>query len=423
MALFTAIVSPKKRILDGAIGEFLRLAHVWPHVEIWGDQSKISPAELSEGEYTLLVIAYSLTGQAVRQKSGGLEISMRPRDILGAKSLAGSPFESGAIVGPGRISLHMGTLGSPPTYLHTSGESMIASSLPRFDSLDLSPVPARSTAEVSFGAVRCSSESFFPEQLVEVRGLKEAAEMLVELLYNAVKSSVASGCAVLFSGGLDSALLTKIMMDCGLDPLPIAVGLEGSHDLRVARESSRCMGLDLVEASLRTEDVASTLTYLRRSMPLSRPMDMALAVMVYVASQVARSQSRRQVIAGQGADELFGGYMRHLRLMREGGDLQSAVMRDLDALWREGVPRDYISSALAGCMLTLPYLDPMVVAIGLRTPASMKIMGGVRKLILRETAALAGLPPEIAWREKKAAQYGSGLDKCIRRLLACGESA
>ncbi len=423
MALFTAIISPKKRLLSGVIGEFLRLAHLWPRVEIWGDQTKVSPAELAEGEYSLLVIAYSLTGQAVRQVSGGLEISMRPRDILGDESLAGSPFETRAIVRPGRITLHMGTLGSPPAYLHTSGESVVASSLPRFDSQDLTPVPVRSTAEVSFGAVSYSSESFFPEQLVEVRGLKEAAEMLVEILYSAVKSSVASGCAVLFSGGLDSALLTKIMMDCGLDPLPIAVGLEGSHDLRVARESSRHMGLDLVEASLRTKDVASTLTYLRKSMPLSGPMEMALAVMVYVASQAARSQRRRQVIAGQGADELFGGYMRHLRLLREGGDLQSAVMRDLDALWREGVPRDYISSALAGCMLTLPYLDPMVVAMGLRTPANMKIEGGVRKLILRETAALAGLPPEIAWREKKAAQYGSGLDKCIRRFLACEKTA
>jgi asparagine synthase (glutamine-hydrolysing) len=49
-------------------------------------------------------------------------------------------------------------------------------------------------------------------------------------------------------------------------------------------------------------------------------------------------------------------------------------------------------------------------------PASLKMSEDYSKLILREAAEELGLPKAIAWRSKKAAQYGSRLDKAISKI-------
>ncbi len=417
MVLYAALASRQRGVLSRLIGEFFARAHVWPSVEVWGDGGKVSPAQLAEGKYEWVMVACHAGEGLARRVGDGLGLSMGPREILGAEALINSPFRTDLIITPGKLRALTGPIGSPPIIVSRSDQLIVASSLPLLTAGRPSTVPPDSILEVDYETMTyeqrkslTSKESSLPALL------EESAAQLVELLHQSVKSSVAGRCALLFSGGLDSSILAKIVSDSGLEPLLISVGVQGSYDLAVARSAASLLGLDLLEVSLSEERVAESLRYLNNVIPLSGPMDMALAIMMYEGSRASSSENRRQVVTGQGADELFGGYKKYLRISEASERLDSAMKDDLSALWRVGIPRDWAASAAAGCMLTMPYLDPRVVSMALNTPVWLKISGGIRKLVLRKAAELLGLPHELVIREKKAAQYGSGLDKCIRRI-------
>jgi len=79
--------------------------------------------------------------------------------------------------------------------------------------------------------------------------------------------------------------------------------------------------------------------------------------------------------------------------------------------------RDQAVAGLFGAYFSLPYMDCRVVAAARAIPARMRIVDGVRKRPLRAVAA-RHLPAAIAWYEKKAMQYGSGVMREMERLAA-----
>ena len=76
---------------------------------------------------------------------------------------------------------------------------------------------------------------------------------------------------------------------------------------------------------------------------------------------------------------------------------------------------------MAYCIeLGLPFLDNNLVEFVLNIPVRYKISGSddkLRKNILRKTAFNLGLDKQIAYRPKKAAQYGTGIDKILRKKV------
>jgi asparagine synthase (glutamine-hydrolysing) len=69
-----------------------------------------------------------------------------------------------------------------------------------------------------------------------------------------------------------------------------------------------------------------------------------------------------------------------------------------------------------GYELRVPFLDHALVSHALEIPADHKVRDGYRKYVLRKAAEKLGVPEEVAWRKKVAAQYGSNFDKAIDRL-------
>jgi len=65
--------------------------------------------------------------------------------------------------------------------------------------------------------------------------------------------------------------------------------------------------------------------------------------------------------------------------------------------------------------LRVPYLDKKVIELALSISPDLKIYNGIRKYILR-LAASKILPDELAWKEKKAAQYSSGIYSAMEKL-------
>ncbi|MEN3048389.1 MAG: asparagine synthase-related protein [Candidatus Caldarchaeales archaeon] len=245
------------------------------------------------------------------------------------------------------------------------------------------------------------------------------AEGLLEAVEDSVARNVGDRCAVGLSGGLDSGLLLKLISERKRGAVAVTVGVRGSEDLERARRVAARLGVDHVAHELSEEEVVAAAAYVRRVMGLESPMDVSLGAIGHLCASLARSLGRTQLVVGQGADELFGGYAKYVVALAEGGyrALEGAMRSDLRELWARGIVRDYVSAALGGVTLTAPYLDPKVVGLATAAPPELKVRGTERKVLLREAARLASVPEEVRRAEKRAAQYSTGVEKVVRRWL------
>jgi asparagine synthase (glutamine-hydrolysing) len=120
------------------------------------------------------------------------------------------------------------------------------------------------------------------------------------------------------------------------------------------------------------------------------------------------------LLSGQGADELFGGYARYSAMSPS--ELGRARAEDLQRLLFEGFLRETRMAEGFGKTLVCPYLDLKVIETALSIPCE-ELFGELgNKHPLRRIALSMGLSSARA--PKKAAQYGSGVMKAMKRLAA-----
>lgn len=213
--------------------------------------------------------------------------------------------------------------------------------------------------------------------------------------------------AVALSGGVDSALVARL---AGLECL--VVGVPGSHDLGRARLAAGELDLTLHEVQIDPAQIEDALAAVLAVIPDKDPVNASIAATLYFVCRWAKDHGIECILAGQGADELFGGYSRYLHTATLAEDME----KDFQGLPRQ-LARDQAVAGLFGAYFSLPYMDLRVVAAARAIPAEMRVAGGVRKIPLRAVAA-RHLPQSIACYEKKAMQYGSGVMKEIERLAA-----
>ncbi|NJD78301.1 MAG: asparagine synthetase B [Candidatus Methanoperedens sp.] len=238
-----------------------------------------------------------------------------------------------------------------------------------------------------------------------------ASKALYGALEQAVKKRNHKPCAIAFSGGLDSSLI------CALSPGAklYSVGMAGSHDIRQTTKAARLLGLEdkLHLHELTANEVESAIPAVIKAIESSDPQKVSIAMPLYFASKDAGRDGIRVMLSGQGADELFAGYKRYES--QEHNELELSLRKDLDNIAANNLERDDAVTMTNAVELRVPYLDRQLVELALRIAPELKIHNGIRKYILR-MAAKEILPDELVFKEKKAAQYSSGVHSQLEKL-------
>lgn len=229
--------------------------------------------------------------------------------------------------------------------------------------------------------------------------------------------------AVIFSGGVDSSYLALLLGQIS-DNIPLkitlyAVGAEGSKDIEAAIYASKFLNLDLKICEVTEEMIRESLPEVVKAIGDDNLMKVGVGMTIYLATKMIAEDGIKVAFSGQGADEIFGGYNRYLESFVN-GTLNYDLRMDIADMYHVNLERDDACSALNGVELRLPFLDENLVELVLNIPDNKKIVSmhdDMRKSILRKIAFEEGLDYKIAYRPKKAAQYGTGIDKILRKKI------
>jgi asparagine synthase (glutamine-hydrolysing) len=253
---------------------------------------------------------------------------------------------------------------------------------------------------------------------------QEVASILLKTLRCAVvKMTKGKDVAVLFSGGLDSSILAKILDDLGTKPELLCAGLPMSKDVLRAKRVAELLGLYVNVRELSEREIEETLPRVIQIIERRSPLDVSISTPLYFALEAARERKLSRILVGQGADEIFAGYKRYERILEKDGYklLRDELLKDFSQLHEKNLERDYNVCLANSVEPAYPYLDTAVIKCAFRIPVEEKlkkeITGYSRKHILRLVAKLLGMPDEVVNVPKLAIQYGSGVWKIVRRIL------
>lgn len=243
---------------------------------------------------------------------------------------------------------------------------------------------------------------------------------LEDAVHRQLMSDVPYG--VLLSGGLDSSLTAAIAKKFAENRIEsgdkqrawypqlhsFAIGLEGSPDLKASGKVAEQIGtihheihFTVQEGLDAVKDVIYFLeTYDITTIRASTPM--------YLLARVIKSMGIKMVLSGEGADEIFGGYL-YFHKAPTAKDFHEENVEKLEKLHMYDCLRANKSLAAWGVEGRVPFLDKefMDVAMSLNPADKMCGNGKIEKHILRETFE-DYLPKEVAWRQKEQFSDGVG---------------
>jgi len=250
-----------------------------------------------------------------------------------------------------------------------------------------------------------------------------AARALQLLLLESTRKQVSDleAVAVAFSGGVDSSVVAVLAEDVGLDVQLVSVGLEGQCEVLFAEEAAEALGLPLHIQTYTVSELEETLAEVLWLIEEPNPVNACIAVPFYWLAETASKLGYPVLLAGQGADELFGGYQRYLTEYSGSGAeaVEQKMFRDVENGYRANFQRDNQVCSYHGVELRLPFVDRDVVDFALRLSLRLKINSvedKLRKRVLRRVARNLAIPSFMADKQKKAVQYTTGVTKALQRL-------
>jgi len=253
--------------------------------------------------------------------------------------------------------------------------------------------------------------------------METAAKHLQDLLLESTRERVSDldKVGVAFSGGLDSSVIAILAKSCGINVQLFSVGLENQPEVKFAEMAAEALELPLHLQTYTIGDVEQILPKVLWLIEQPNMVKASIAIPFYWTAENASKLGCHILLAGQGGDELFGGYQRYLKEYAQFGveGVQKALYRDVAKSYETNFQRDNQVCSFHKVEMRLPFMDQGVVHFSLGLPLNLKIESAedrLRKRVLRQVALNLGIPTSIANKTKKAVQYTTGVNKAIQRL-------
>ncbi|MCS2249375.1 asparagine synthase B [Bacteroides fragilis] len=253
---------------------------------------------------------------------------------------------------------------------------------------------------------------------------RSPTRQIQDALENAVHRQLMSDVpyGVLLSGGLDSSVISAIAKKYAAKRIEtdgandawwpqlhsFAIGLKGAPDLIKAREVAEYIGTVHHEINYTLQEGLDAIrdviyfieTYDVTTVRASTPM--------YLLARVIKSMGIKMVLSGEGADEIFGGYL-YFHKAPNARAFHEETVRKLSKLHLYDCLRANKSLAAWGVEGRVPFLDKEFPDVAMQLDPEIKMAPGkvIEKKVLREAFADM-LPSGIAWRQKEQFSDGVG---------------
>lgn len=262
------------------------------------------------------------------------------------------------------------------------------------------------------------------ESYEAVKDNSTSIAQLRQALEEAVKRQLMSDVpyGVLLSGGLDSSIISAVAAKYAPTRIEadgkaaaywprlhsFAVGLKGAPDLAAARKVAEHIGTVHHEIHYTVQEgldairdvIYFTETYDVTTVRASTPM--------YLLARVIKSMGIKMVLSGEGADEIFGGYL-YFHKAPDARAFHEETVRKLSKLHLYDCLRANKALSAWGVEGRVPFLDTAFLDVAMRLNPADKMAGHgkIEKWVLRK-AFEEMLPAEVAWRQKEQFSDGVG---------------
>lgn len=244
-------------------------------------------------------------------------------------------------------------------------------------------------------------------------------EALETAVHQQLMSDVPYG--VLLSGGLDSSVIAAIANRFAAKRVEdddetqawwprlhsFCIGLEGSPDLAAAREVAEFIGTVHHEFLFTIQEGIDALSDVIYHLETYDVTTVRAATPMYLMARRIRAMGIKMVLSGEGADEIFGGYL-YFHKAPSPAAFHEETVRKLDRLHLYDCLRANKAMAAWGIEARVPFLDKDFLDVAMSLdPATKMPAGGIEKKIVRD--AFAGyLPDSVLWRQKEQFSDGVG---------------
>ncbi len=293
--------------------------------------------------------------------------------------------------------------------------------------------PLRAGMLASFGKDGVDFEDVCSLQQLEIEAeindMTTAVDGYCDVIGSAVRKRMRNlkKVGVLISGGVDSSLLaklvTKVAAEGGSQVMAYTAGLNGTDDIEYAEHFAREVSLSHKVRRISPDEIESYIPKVAQAVEERDMVQIEAGIGIYAALEVASQDGIHTVFSGQGPDELWGGYSWYPNVIAAEGyeGLQRRMWDDLQRGDIETFDRENKIALAHGSEQLFPYCDTEVVRLAMSVSPRLKVKSAedsMGKHPHRKAAVRFGVPEELAYRAKNAAQHGTGVHATLD-AIAC----
>jgi len=238
---------------------------------------------------------------------------------------------------------------------------------------------------------------------------------LLKNIQDAIKKTVPKKkIGIAFSGGVDSALISKILSDLEYDVTLLTIGFSESHDILFAKEVNEQLAFPHHVLEIDADSFEKISSDINKKIQTDNLSWNENCIAFYYVSKLAASLNIDAVVTANGIDELFCGYNAYREVISQG---ESAVNKLMDEKIENEIKMmkavNLISSEF-GVEILQPLLDLEFIKYAKTIPISDKIHDSedlMRKHVIRKLAYEIKIPEISYTKRKKALQYGTQIHK------------